>query len=240
MNETLRREDEAKVSRRRSGYVPRPTSRCTVPDAVNVSRRNSLLVLGPLVARSRRGAPDESGLAVQPGSDARPRSPGRLEVTLQAVPLADPRADRGGPRPLRRDHAEPRRQARRLGARDPDPGRTTRSSSSCPASRIPQAAAEIIGTTAQLGSSSTSRTRSRGRRSPIRGSRSRPRRCTGFSPRCRRRSRDESRRTTSSTRGPSASSRAVSDSARKRPAAQPGRAADQLAGSSRCPTAWQS
>ena len=48
---------------------------------------------------------------------------GGLEVTLQAVPPKDREADDGRPRPLGRDHAEPRRQARRLRARDPQAGR---------------------------------------------------------------------------------------------------------------------
>ena len=85
-----------------------------------------------------------------PRADARPRPPGRPRGRAPGAGAERAGGDGRGPRPLGRDHPRPRRQARRLRARDPQAGRRTRSSSSSPASTTRPRAAEIVGKTAQL------------------------------------------------------------------------------------------
>ncbi len=81
---------------------------------------------------------------------------GGLEVTLQAVPPRDRELHEGRPRPLRDDHARPRRPARRLRARDPHAGRR---SDRDPASRRRKIPRLQRGSSARPPSSSSSTSR---------------------------------------------------------------------------------
>ena len=109
-------------------------------------------------------------------------------------------AHEGRPRPLGGDHAGPRRPARRLRARDPDAGRR---SDRDPASRCrnPEAAARIIGKTAQLELFDLEANLLAPSINSRPASRSRPRSSTTCSPASRRsRPRESPRRTTSSSK----------------------------------------
>ncbi len=101
---------------------------------------------GPRRGRAARG----SRVAAPAGADARSRPPGRARGDAAGGAAARSRADRGGSRPVGLDHARPRRQARHRPSPRSARRATTRSRSSCPASRIPASAAAIIGKTAQL------------------------------------------------------------------------------------------
>ena len=89
-----------------------------------MSRRASLIVVALVIAAlvgvaamSIPGSPLKKDVTL--GLDLQ----GGLEVTLQAVPPTDRKLTGSGPRPLRLDHARPRRPARRRRARDPQAGR---------------------------------------------------------------------------------------------------------------------
>ena len=116
-----------------------------------MSRRNSFLVLG-LLARGagRRRAARDPGIAAPQVSDARPRPPGRARGDATGRSAAEPRAHGRGPRPLRRDHAESRRQARRQRSPTIYTQGNNQIVIQLPGVQDPEAAAEIIGTTAQL------------------------------------------------------------------------------------------
>ena len=144
-----------------------------------MNRRSSFLVVG-LLAAALIGV----ALMAVPGSPIHQKPTlgldlqGGLEVTLQAVPPVD-RELTEEDQPVGRHHAEPSRQARRPGARDPHAGRRP---DRHPAPRVsdPEAAAEIIGTTAQLELYDLE-SRSPARPSRSAASRSSTRRCTSCS-----------------------------------------------------------
>ena len=88
-----------------------------------MSRRT--LLHRPRAARRgarRRRADGDPGVASAPEADARARPAGRPRGHAPGGPAAEPRAHERRSRPLGRHHAEPRRQARRDGARDPHAG----------------------------------------------------------------------------------------------------------------------
>ncbi len=89
----------------------------------HMTRRASLIVVALVIAAlvgvaamSIPGSPIKKDVTL--GLDLQ----GGLEVTLQAVPPKDRKLTGDGPRPLRLDHARPRRPARRRRARDPQAG----------------------------------------------------------------------------------------------------------------------
>ena len=116
-----------------------------------MTRRAAIIVVALVVAALvARGRACRSRLAAARQADARPRPPGRARGHAAGGAAEEPRADRGGPRPLGRrscatastSSASPSpRSARRA---------TTRSRSSSRASRTRSAPPRIIGKTAQL------------------------------------------------------------------------------------------
>ena len=66
----------------------------------------------------RRGSARRSRVTVQEEPPEGPRPPGRARDRPRGAAAQGPQADERGSRPLRRHHAEPRRQARRFGAGD--------------------------------------------------------------------------------------------------------------------------
>ena len=154
-----------------------------------MSRRNSYLVLGLLVAALVGVA-----LIAVPGSPLH-KSPtlgldlqGGLEVTLQAVPPPNRELTEED---LDRSVEIMRNRVDKLGVSEPEI-RTQGDDQiviQLPGVQDPEAAAEIIGTTAQLELFDLEDSLT-GRPSPSAASRSRPRRSTDSSRRCRRRSKD--------------------------------------------------
>ena len=122
-----RREERRRARGGRSRGTGRGSPQLTY-SAASVNRRPHLTLVA-LIAAGLIGVGllADSRIADRADADARARPPGRSRGDAEGRAAAQPAAAEDRPRPLGRDPPQPRRPARRRGARDPQAGQRTRS-----------------------------------------------------------------------------------------------------------------